>query len=154
MSRFGHKVSAGAIAATAFLMLSSLFSASMFAVGCLLGSLAPDWLEVAWFSKWFGRQSLVPHRTITHWPWPWIMALAALFFAPVDGPGFWLVAGFLAGGLLHLVLDLATPAGIPLGKPFGKKQSFSLYRTGGPGEIIVSVALWGLPAIILLVRIF
>jgi membrane-bound metal-dependent hydrolase YbcI (DUF457 family) len=37
--------------------------------------------------------------------------------------------GFCIAGLLHLAMDILTPMGIPLIKPFGQRTSLSLYKT-------------------------
>jgi membrane-bound metal-dependent hydrolase YbcI (DUF457 family) len=114
-----------------------LFLAS---AGIVLGARGPDRLEVpSWNRRTNIRRSLIPHRTLTHWPWPWAFVLLA--------GGFWLgrerglaqaalavLCGFAASGLLHLLFDAMTPTGIPLRTPFGPRSSLNAYKTGTAGE--------------------
>src|SRR6266702_4806977 len=41
------------------------------------GSTAPDWLEVAWWSR--ARRLWITHRTITHWGVGWLALLAVSY---------------------------------------------------------------------------
>lgn len=148
MSRKGHVITGAAMAAAGLVMMDG-FTAALFAAGCLAGATAPDWMEVTWFRG--GRQSLIPHRTLTHWPWPWALVLLLATLLQLEHTVAWLLIGFAGGGLLHLAVDICTPAGIPLGHPAGKRLSLNIYRTGGPGEIVVALAAWLLPAMLLVI---
>ena len=77
----------------------------------ILGGTAPDWLEIAWWSR---RHRLwVTHRTITHWGLGWL-ALLAYAYVSLNHQ-FWapLVFGFAAGGVMHLLADWPNPLGVP-----------------------------------------
>lgn len=133
----GSTSEAGAIASLAFF------------AGTLAGARAPDWLEIASWT-WAGeRVSVIPHRTVTHWPWPWLAALAAAL-AVASGPGrgaqtfaYLALSGFAAAGLLHIALDAMSPAGVPLRHPFGKRSSLAVYRSGAPSELLVVMGMAG-----------
>lgn len=113
--------------------------------GCIAGARAPDWLEIAGYNKRKEqRWSVIPHRTITHWPWLWapITGLATLLLLGdvADTRPLIAIIGFAASCLLHIGMDYLTPAGVPLGlNPFGKHASARIMRTGSAGEILVSV---------------
>lgn len=100
----------------------------------ILGSTAPDWLELR-----RNGNTLIPHRTITHWLPVWI-CLFILSAYSVNPQVFSLFSfledytfnevtrdcllGFSIGGLLHLLFDLPNPMGIPILTPVNR---FSLY---------------------------
>ena len=151
MSSRGHKLMAAAMAATGFALLSP-GPAALFAGGCLAGACAPDWLEITWFRR--GRNSLIPHRTLTHWPWPWFASLILLLLVPLrPSVVFWPLIGFTGSAILHLAADLCAPTGIPLKNPFGSRYSLNLIHTGSPGEIVVTCAAWVVPAMAMLSRV-
>jgi len=144
----GHRMTGGAIAASGLILLP-FKPAVMFAIGCLLGSAAPDWLEIVWF---YGRRnSLIPHRTVTHWPWLCAVIAALALFTPE--PARWLFGGFLVGWAVHLVLDYATVSGIPFGNPFGKRHGLRLYKTDdGFAETVIVLVFWMVPLLSLFLR--
>lgn len=118
------------------------------ALGAVLGARAPDKLEIARWSDWTGRRhSVIPHRTLTHWPplWAAVFALAVwLLMQASDDVGIlfgWAVIGFAVSGLVHLALDILTPSGIPLGNPFGKRKAFPLYVSGSLAEVPIVIGL-------------
>jgi hypothetical protein len=95
------------------------------------GGTAPDWLEISRaeysqkYQRWM-RKSVIPHRTITHW-WPlWMMSTIAAWFVIPTYPAFalWLPAalGFLAGGWMHLIMDIPNPTGIPIKTPRARSR--------------------------------
>jgi len=102
--------------------------------GSVIGASAPDWLEIARWQKkfrWFSaneshRQSVIPHRTITHTLLLWVLLAIydAYLFAttPTTFLSYFLI-GFLVSGFVHLLCDLRTPMGIPL-TPFGRRYRF------------------------------
>jgi membrane-bound metal-dependent hydrolase YbcI (DUF457 family) len=114
----------------------------------LLGATAPDALEIAWFKNG-RRKSIIPHRTLTHWPALWI-ALAVLddwLIAPRYGRTIGMaIAGYCAGAAIHLLMDIGTPMGIPFGLPTAKHRvSFNLYRSGQAGaELALVLICFGL----------
>lgn len=104
-----------------------LFAASVpveVCCGVVLGSSAPDWLEI---SKWVNgvRYSVIPHRTLTHWLTFWWLCLVALMVTPTS-PVVYVLQGFCLGAILHIALDSVTPMGVPL---------FGLRRTRLPFSI-------------------
>lgn len=106
------------------------------------GGVAPDRLEFFLIR----RHRWCPHRTITHWGIPWFALLGlAIYFVWVNAanPGAggvlsWLLLGFFAGGIVHLLLDWPNPTGIPWWLPF-RRQSLGWWRSGGPGDILISI---------------
>lgn len=144
MSPTGHKFTAAALACALALPLfqAQLFlEAAMVAAGVMLGARAPDWTEVA---RWHNEQrySLIPHRGPTHWPGTWLIGLIASLVY-LDMPYREPAAGFFAAALLHLVMDVMTPTGIPLLHPFARKVSLKVYRSGAfLPETALTVLCW------------
>lgn len=104
--------------------------------GALAGSTAPDWLEIAHWDRRGRRHSVIPHRTLTHWPTLWLGA-AWLAWSSLSGDLLSLSLAFIAGGLLHLACDILTPMGIPLLLPFSERTSLRFFRSGDGGEFLV-----------------
>lgn len=101
----------------------------------LAGGTAPDWLEVAWWSK--RRKLWITHRTWTHWGIAW---LALLWFSHARlGDAFWAPAlfGFCAGGVMHLLADWPNPMGVPW--IYGR-HSLKLWKSGRCDLIVVACA--------------
>jgi membrane-bound metal-dependent hydrolase YbcI (DUF457 family) len=123
---------------------------TLIGLGMVLGARAPDRLEVPRFDRRTKiRHSLIPHRTLTHWPLFWMALTAFCGWYWVTGQNFLANSmacaglGFCAAAWLHLVFDIMTPTGIPLFTPFGRRTSLNLYRTTSAGEwlcILVFVA--------------
>lgn len=106
----------------------------------MMGASAPDYLEVNYGPH--GGRRLITHRTWTHQPLLWLAATAALLFLYWQRTPYHLFAlAWLCSGLLHLSMDLLTPMGIPLGLPWGKRTSVTLYRTGG-SEWPIVIVVW------------
>ncbi|WP_038491353.1 metal-dependent hydrolase [Janthinobacterium agaricidamnosum] len=112
-----------------------LLSFLSFAMG-VLGGTAPDWLEVAWWSR--GHKLWITHRTWTHWGIAWIallvysyMMLRLHFWAP-------LAFGFAAGGIMHLLADWPNPLGVPW---IVRRHSLKWWKSGRY-DIIVVTASW------------
>jgi len=100
------------------------------------GATAPDWLEVAWWTK---RRTLwITHRTLTHWGLAWIalwvVCYRALGHSVLAAPGF----GFATGGLMHLLADWPNPLGIPW---IFRRHSLNLWNSGR-GDSLVVAAAW------------
>jgi inner membrane protein len=89
-----------------------------------LGATLPDRIEVVG----------LPHRGISHWPWPWAVAVWSIQTQQTQWST--LVAWWLAGALFHIGADLFTIGGIPLILPNWRIR-FGVLRTGGVGEYIV-----------------
>lgn len=131
-------IGAGLVALTSPTALVSFAPAAGAAV---VGSVFPD-IDILVGEK-DERGFTKYHRTLTHWP-PLYVALGGLFFFAAPPFLLW----FVMGCLLHLMLDSVTAAGIPLWKPFGKKEGVKLVYTGGIGEVPVQAGIFGLVVII------
>ena len=61
------------------------------------GSTAPDWMEVAWWTR--ARRLWITHRTATHWGIGWVAALV-LSYQALSHDHLWapLLFGFACGG--------------------------------------------------------
>lgn len=110
-------------------------SAAVF-VAAVLGSTAPDWMEVAWWSK--SRRLWITHRTWTHWGVAWLGLLAwsytALGTHAIAAPAF----GFACGGVMHLLADWPNPLGVPW---IAGRHSLKLWNSGRC-DLIVVAASW------------
>jgi membrane-bound metal-dependent hydrolase YbcI (DUF457 family) len=106
-----------------------------FAAG-VAGGTAPDWLELAWWSR--KRRLWITHRTATHWGLGWAAALVLaykslghehVFAAPLFG--------FACGGVMHLLADWPNPLGVPW---IWKRHSLNLWKSGSCDLIVVALA--------------
>ncbi|MHB0872879.1 MAG: metal-dependent hydrolase [Acidithiobacillus ferrooxidans] len=126
------------------------------------GGSAPDWLEIAHaeysqpLRKWV-RQSVIPHRTITHWwlLWQalallvavWPLRIPAIHLSPAlsmpVGPVVRMaLAGFAAGGVMHLLMDVPNPTGIPILTPLARSRfGFGWWRSGNALEPLAGMAM-------------
>lgn len=102
----------------------------------ILGSTAPDWLEIPWYFNPLGlsdnpRKSLIPHRRITHWVLGWVLMLLAGIYGIVQDYTLlgYCVVGFSAGCLTHLLFDIPNPMGVPLFHPW-HRTSLKLWKSG------------------------
>jgi hypothetical protein len=94
----------------------------------------PDSIEiVTGFGPNGERHSIVPHRTVSHSPYPYIALLIfGLLLPRIAGlPIGHVIAGIGLGGCVHLAIDLLSPSGVPLGHPFGPRTSFGPFRSSG-----------------------
>jgi uncharacterized membrane protein YeaQ/YmgE (transglycosylase-associated protein family) len=100
------------------------------------GSTAPDWLEVAWWSR--TRRLWITHRTLTHWGIGWLALLAVSYHTLGHSiyavPAF----GFACGGLMHLLADWPNPLGVPW---IAGRHSLNLWNSGHC-DLIVVAASW------------
>lgn len=132
-------------------VVSIAYGLPIHALGFLLGSTAPDTLEMSYRKSgtpgdkpWhYGR--IIPHRTITHWAPLWLALLALVHYSlpgyqyfhglPLIGQvdiAFYVrhfLEGYIIGCLLHIVADWTTPMGVPFWHPFGKRYSLRLCKT-------------------------
>jgi inner membrane protein len=150
MSPTGHNFTGAALALALGLPLyqaGAVMEGAMIAAGAMLGARAPDWTEMA---RWINdkRYSLIPHRGPTHWPGTWLAGLALAFFT-LQAPLREAVIGFCLSALLHLVMDVLTPSGIPLWHPFARKKlSLRVYRSGSLlPEAGLVLLCWGVAGI-------
>jgi membrane-bound metal-dependent hydrolase YbcI (DUF457 family) len=133
MTRNGHFITGAILAATSFAITSSYG----LLVGFIIGSSAPDNLEMSSYNKRSGSYNrLIPHRTLTHWPFLWIGGIYALYHYKTDITaiathiGWEILLGYCLSAVLHLIMDIGTPMGIPIFTPFGKRYSLNFYSTG------------------------
>jgi membrane-bound metal-dependent hydrolase YbcI (DUF457 family) len=117
--------------------------ATLVALGILLGARGPDRLEIPSLNKRTKvRRSVIPHRTLTHWPPLWVIMTAACWSVLDETQDILLYTvasvgiGFCAASWLHLIMDIMTPSGIPLISPFGSRTSLNLYKSALPGKIM------------------
>lgn len=143
MTGRGHRAFAAALALTAspwLVQAHGLPAAAAAVTATVAGATAPDWMEIR-----TGGRTLIPHRTVTHYPLAWAaLLLVGAWWAdhqPVPGA---LLLGFALGGLAHWLGDLGTPMGVPVWHPF-RRTSLRLWRTG-PSEWIPVAAAWGMAA--------
>lgn len=114
-------------------------------VGIAAGANLPDDLELprrkdAWGNA---RPPVIPHRTVTHWPWWYAVALVALA-ACHRSPFALLALGVALGSIVHLLCDSVSPHGIPWLAPFSAlKPPFTVYTTRKASEwsIVLPVLL-------------
>lgn len=118
----------------------------LFAAGAVIGSKSPDWLELPVRSFNGARIGLLPHRTITHWPFLWFLGV---FWSIVCMDNYLqtVFLGFFMGGLIHLAQDACTHMGVPIFLPMGERYSLRLVH-GILSEILVNMTL--LPAFFLI----
>lgn len=102
------------------------------AAAATLGARLPDQVEVIG----------IPHRGVSHWPWPWVLAVWVLWAQHTFLSN--VLAWWLAGALAHIAADLFTVGGIPLLFPNWRIR-LGVLRTGSYGEYFV-VALFVLAA--------
>lgn len=108
------------------------------AIGTILGGTAPDWMEI----RKANGGTVIRHRTITHWLPIWLgLFLITLgiiqkqpdlmsvinFQIPLYVISF--LFGFSIGGLLHLLVDIPNPMGIPILTPY-RRFSLNLWKSG------------------------
>lgn len=153
MTKTGHQIVGLSGALVAFTLGFPLE-----AIGFFIGSNAPDTLEMSYKKSgmigdmpWhYGR--VFEHRTLTHWWLLWVLALVAVvvmapryhypvtllsYQADLAIIGSALLTGYLLGGLGHLLADSATPMGIPIATPYGRRFSFKLYKTGATEWLVL-----------------
>lgn len=132
----------------------SLGNILMFCAALVSGANAPDWMEISsakrdWKGVW-RRTSVIAHRTWTHWLPLWVAMLGfglylgwnLVWFAPA-------LVGFSLGGLLHLLVDLPNPMGIPIVHPWKRRTSLKWWKSG-ENEALLIIGAW-LPATLMLV---
>lgn len=146
MTHLGHRltgVGSGALAAGIVLSLTQnpVYAAAASVVG-FAGATAPDWMEIPWGGLFGKRHSVIPHRTWTHWLFPWAAFLVLAASHPLLAntvPGALLLA-FCIGGLTHLSMDLPNPMGIPILHP-RRRKSLRLWSSG-KNEPALIVLTW------------
>lgn len=117
-----------------------------------MGSIAPDVIDQKIAGLFPDKQKAFYkiHRRTTHWAGWWLAMWGAALTVPGLAdlvPGLnelpVLLTGLGLGGVMHVLLDMCTPSGVPL-LPFSRTPRFSLNlcRTGSLGEyLFLAVAL-------------
>jgi membrane-bound metal-dependent hydrolase YbcI (DUF457 family) len=142
-SNAAHHASGWAAGVIAAALVVKAGAAGPYYLGCALsclaglaGGTAPDWLEVAWWTR--SRRLWITHRTLTHWGLAWI-ALLIYAYRSLDAHTLAAPAafGFAVGGLMHLLADWPNPLGVPW--IYGR-HSLNLWKSGRCDMIVVSAA--------------
>lgn len=96
-----HKIVTG-------LAIYSLTGGFLSAGVAAVGSILPDVLEVG---------GILKHRSITHWPYPYMAAAAVVYFWQWRNSSIipYLLYFFVLGMVMHLLLDGLSKSGIPVG---------------------------------------
>lgn len=102
----------------------------------MIGSIIPDLLEMG----------IVRHRTVTHWPPPWIVLALVFYGACRLSITVWPYFLFFTciGALLHLGEDYLSVTGIPFRSPGSPRRGAGLYVTGTVGEAILAMSATGI----------
>lgn len=102
----------------------------------MLGSILPDLMEVG----------IVRHRTVTHWPAPWIVLALVSYGGCWFFPAIWLYLLFFIciGALLHMGEDYLSVTGIPFRSPGSPRKGAGWYITGTKGEAVLAVFITGI----------
>lgn len=101
----------------------------------VFGGTAPDWLEVAWWTR--ARRLWITHRTLTHWGVGWVALLAVSYHFLGVHPWAAVSFGFACGGLMHLFADWPNPLGVPW---LASRHSLNWWNSGRCDALIVGAA--------------
>jgi len=101
----------------------------------VLGGTAPDWLEVAWWSR--ARRLWITHRTLTHWGIGWVAMLGVSYHFLGRYPVAACAFGFACGGLMHLLADWPNPLGVPW---IATRHSLNWWNSGHCDALVVGAA--------------
>ncbi|WP_179400984.1 metal-dependent hydrolase [Burkholderia guangdongensis] len=147
-SHHAHHATGFAAGLIAAVLVAQSGAAGPWHVGCaaafvagVAGGTAPDWLEVAWWSR--ARRLWITHRTVTHWGIGWIAMLAFAWHALAHRPSpLWAapLLGFACGGIMHLLADWPNPLGVPW---IWRRHSLKLWKSGHCDLIVVATAWAG-----------
>lgn len=124
-----HKIVTG-------LAIYSLTGGFLSAGVAAVGSILPDVLEVG---------GILKHRSITHWPFPYMAAAAVVYFWQWRNSSIipYLLYFFILGIVMHLLLDGLSKSGIPVGlsPSVDKRIAMNIYKTFTPSEDITAAGL-------------
>jgi inner membrane protein len=134
-----HKLTTGA---AVYAMTGSYFPTIM----AMIGSIIPDLLEMG----------IVRHRTVTHWPPPWIILALVSYGACRLSPKVWLYLFFFIciGALFHRGEDYLSVTGIPFRLPGSPRRRAGLYVTGSMGEAFLAMSVVGFSLLFAWIRGF
>lgn len=101
-----------------------------------VASIIPDAIEMPFMG-------LIPHRTITHWPYLYLVLIAGFGCAwNLSGHiGFQMGLFVSIGCLLHVAEDALSKTGVPYGWPFGKKRGLDFYKVHTFREVCTAVTI-------------
>jgi inner membrane protein len=132
MSKSGHAITAFALGSVIFAAQPTIAGA-LTAVGAVAGASVPDSIEMPSFASG-RRESVVPHRTWTHFWALWL--LCAYFAQSLPAPWSHLLLGVALACALHILVDAFSPCGVPYLDPMKQvRPRVPLYRTGESSEI-------------------
>ncbi|MHB8140152.1 MAG: metal-dependent hydrolase [Vulcanimicrobiaceae bacterium] len=150
MTTAGHIACATSVA-TIVVCSDPTLMGLLLGAGVLVGGNAPDLLELHLPGSTAAMPvSLIPHRTIMHYPWFYVALLFGAHFL-LTPPWSWFLGGCALGALLHLLIDSVSPHGIPLFSPLSSvKPPVILYKTRsasewvviGPFVLVATVVAW------------
>lgn len=112
-----------------------------------IGSVLPDVFEL---------KGLVPHRTVTHYPYPYLVVCVGMYLyasMTLSYPAYMLFF-VLLGCVCHLFEDCLSRGGIPWKTPFGPRKGFDFYVTRTPSEYMTMWVLVFTAFSVMLVRGF
>lgn len=145
MTGKGHVISGLVLSTSVYVFAKEINAEPILAtLFFLFGSTAPDWLEIR---KKSGG-TIIRHRTITHWVPLWILLFYFSHYAILNNYVFLnnyveyqnyfysVLIGFSMGGILHLLLDLPNPMGIPILTPY-HRFSLNLWKSGKNETFII-----------------
>ena len=119
----------------------------------IIGATAPDWLEI----RKKNGGTVIRHRWITHWAILWICGFIGSYYlfqnptvniqgSVITIPDFVIISlmGFTTGGLLHLLVDLPNPMGVPVLTP-NMRFSLHLWKSGKQeGFLVMLVTIFSI----------
>src|SRR5664279_2714376 len=94
-----------------------------------IGSVLPDVFEM---------RGVLPHRTVTHWPYPYFVVIIILYAITCASPTYlrYILFFIFIGCVCHLFEDCLSRGGIPWKTPYGPRWGFDLYVTRTTSEYL------------------
>lgn len=143
MTGKGHRltgIGAGFFAAALVHTLGFNYTAEVFAALAAASSTTlPDWIEIPVHKKGMRAGTLIPHRTITHWPplWLGLMYFAFYYLEPYYAAT---LIGICVGAITHILADAPNPMGVPWFWPHKRVSILGgLWRSGQFEKTITAV---------------
>jgi hypothetical protein len=121
----------------------TLVSAALAGIGAVL----PDVMEM---------RGVLAHRTVTHWPYPYLVVTALLYVVACASLSYmaYFVFFIMVGCVCHLFEDCLSRGGIPWKTPYGSRKGFDLYVTRTSSEYLTVAVLFILSVTAMLGRGF